>query len=101
MLSAKELSTAYFDWATKSIQFIEKESFVQIKTPFVDMYHGRIELVVEKKREHFIVSDDGYTLDELDILDLHLSGSKVTKKEQVYLIKSYLLSVLPSHKIMN
>ena len=80
MLSAKELSTAYFDWATKSIQLIEKESFVQVKTPFVDMYHDRIELVVEKKREHFIVSDDGYTLDELDTLDLHLSGSKVTKK---------------------
>lgn len=81
MLSAKELSTAYFDWATKSIQLIEKESFVQVKTPFVDMYHDRTELVVKKKREHFIVSDDGYTLDELDTLDLHLSDSKVTKKK--------------------
>lgn len=48
MLSARELSTAYFDWATKSIQFIEKESFIQIKKPFVDMYHDRIELVVKK-----------------------------------------------------
>lgn len=48
MLSAKELSTAYFDWTTKSIQFIEKESFVQVKTPFVDMYHDRTELVVKK-----------------------------------------------------
>lgn len=80
MLTAKELSTAYFDWATQSIEFIEKDNFIQIKTPFVDILHDRIEIIVEKQEGHFVVSDDGYTLDELDMLDLHLSNSKATEK---------------------
>lgn len=84
MLSAEQLSNEYFEWATKNIDFSldSSKNWVLIKTPFVDMYNDQIEIFVEQKNDYYIVSDDGYTLDELDTLGFDFRSS--TKRKKIF-----------------
>jgi hypothetical protein len=82
MYTSDDLSKAYFSWATKKIKFDQKENFVIVKTPFVDIFHDQIEVFVNKESDRYIVTDDGYTLDELDSLGIEIL--KFSKKRKEY-----------------
>lgn len=64
-----DLQKVYRDWITKEVKFTSKENFVVIDTPFVDSLNDNIQLVIEKFNDYYIVSDDGYTLDELEMVN--------------------------------
>ncbi|BDZ32247.1 DUF1828 domain-containing protein [Lactiplantibacillus brownii] len=81
-INTHSLQQAYLDWATQKQVFKPQANFTTIQTPFVDIYHDTIELFIEKHAGHYILSDDGYTLDELDTLDLQLSPKHASKKRQ-------------------
>ncbi|MFC6165300.1 DUF1828 domain-containing protein [Lactiplantibacillus dongliensis] len=83
-INIQSLQQAYLDWATQKQTFETQANFTTIRTPFVDMYHDTIELFIEHQAGQYILSDDGYTLDELDTLDLQLSSGRASKKRQAY-----------------
>jgi len=83
-ISAQSLQQAYLNWATQKQTFERQSNFTTIQTPFVDMYHDTIELFIEQKAGQYILSDDGYTLDELDTLDLQLSTNRASTKRQLF-----------------
>ncbi|EOT40556.1 DUF1828 domain-containing protein [Enterococcus columbae] len=62
-----DLQKIYYEWMTQKIKFTAKENIVIINTPFVDNLNDNIQLVVEKIENDYIISDDGYTLDELEL----------------------------------
>lgn len=79
-MDVKSLSDTYFNWIKKKIKFTDHETFVEVQTPYVDMFHDYISLVVEKTQNGYIISDDGYALDELDSLGIDLNRSKKRKE---------------------
>lgn len=72
----RKIKKIYFEWIDKKIQFVPSKTkdYLTITTPFLDMYNDYIELVVFKgKGTEYVISDDGYTLDELGLLDIELN----------------------------
>lgn len=54
--------------------------FVEITTPFVDMHHDYISLFFINKGETYMLTDDGYIVDELDSLGIDINNSKKRKE---------------------
>ncbi|EUJ18971.1 DUF1828 domain-containing protein [Listeria aquatica] len=61
-----KLKKEYLDWSMKKINFEANQDFIKIETPFVDPSNDYINLFLEQKSTHYILSDDGYAVDELD-----------------------------------
>ncbi|GER75151.1 DUF1828 domain-containing protein [Weizmannia acidilactici] len=79
-----ELLRTYNEWNQKKIAFENFDSFIAITTPFVDMHNDYIQLFLSKEKNQYIISDDGYTINELSILGVDIKSSK--KKEKNFLI---------------
>lgn len=76
MFDVEKMKKIYFDWIDKKIQFTPSKTnnYITITTPFLDMYNDYIELIVFKGRDtQYVISDDGYTLDELGMLEINLN----------------------------
>lgn len=70
------LQETYQQWATKKMKFVELDTSILIETPFLDMHHDKIELFIENTGKSYRITDDGYTLDELDTLGIDIKKSK-------------------------
>ncbi|MFT8771547.1 MAG: DUF1828 domain-containing protein, partial [Lacticaseibacillus paracasei] len=58
-----------------------KNHFIEIRTPFPDMFHDNISLVSYKDADgNLMLSDDGYTMDELGTLGFDTNTSVKRKK---------------------
>jgi|SRR5699024_2401990 len=79
-----DLKEIYNDWINKSIKFNDHVEFIEIETPFVDMHHDFIHLVLFKDKNNFTISDDGHILNELDMLGVDV---KSTESRQKYFMK--------------
>lgn len=91
MFDTEKMKKIYFEWIDKKIQFVPSKTkdYLTITTPFLDMYNDYIELVVFKgKGTEYVISDDGYTLDELGLLDIELN--KKSKRSKYF--RSILLN---------
>lgn len=89
MFDTEKMKKIYFKWIDRKIQFTpsKEKDYMTITTPFLDMYNDYIEVVITKgKNSNYVISDDGYTLDELGLLDVNLN--KKSKR------KDYFQSIL-------
>ncbi|WP_165849924.1 DUF1828 domain-containing protein [Listeria kieliensis] len=68
----KKLKKEYLDWSMKKINFETDQDFIKIETPFVDPSNDYINLFLEQKSAHYILSDDGYAVDELDSMGVDI-----------------------------
>lgn len=85
MFDVERMKKFYFEWIDRKIKFIPSEAsdYITITTPFLDMYNDYIELIVfQDKDNQFVISDDGYTLNELGLLDVDLS--KKSKRKEYF-----------------
>lgn len=76
MFDLEKMKKIYFDWIDKKIQFVpsKNQDYMTITTPFLDMYNDYIELVIAQgNTSKYIISDDGYTINELGLLDINLN----------------------------
>ena len=76
MFDVEKMKKIYFDWIDKKIQFVpsKNQDYMTITTPFLDMYNDYIELVIAQgNTSKYIISDDGYTINELGLLDINLN----------------------------
>lgn len=89
MFDTEKMKDIYFKWIDQKIKFIPSKDndFMTITTPFLDMYNDYIELVISQgKNSNYVISDDGYTINELGLLDINLK--KKSKR------KDYFQSIL-------
>lgn len=96
MFDTEKMKDIYFKWIDRKIKFTPSKgnNFITITTPFLDMYNDYIELIIYKsENSEYIISDDGYTVDELKLLDINLN-----KKSRR---KNYFQSILTNFNIKN
>nr|WP_315527272.1 DUF1828 domain-containing protein [Carnobacterium maltaromaticum] len=80
---AKKLQTLYTEWLGNSIKFSDIGSnIVRIDTPFLDSSFDDIIMYVETlKNDTIIITDDGYTLDNLSSMGLTIDGRSRSRKK--------------------
>lgn len=74
------LKELYDDWVNSSIKFVQSENFIEIQTPFVDMHHDYIHLILINNGNKYTISDDGSVLNELEMLGVNVTNTKKRKK---------------------
>lgn len=74
----RQLTDTYHKWLRDNTVVQEIEDCVEITTPFVDRHNDHMQIYAEPSDSGFILTDDGYTID-----DLELGGCKLnTPKRQ-------------------
>lgn len=74
-----DLKKLYDEWNKKIMKFKEHEDFIEIQTPFVDMHNDFIHLYFIKNKNHYILSDDGHVLNELNMLGVDVKNTPKRK----------------------
>lgn len=68
----QRLTDDYFAWLRKKTQLSSIEDWVEITTPYLDRHNDYIQIYAKRTNGGFVLTDDGYT-----IYDLELSGCKL------------------------
>lgn len=92
VLSAKELASTYIKWLTENIEFNNiEENIVRIDTPFYDRHNDSLILYAMKKTptSPLIITDSGYTLDDLEADGIFINRSKRKKNVLYESLNSY------------
>lgn len=92
MESAKTLIDKYYSWLKEKTSFKEINEWTEISTPFLDRHNDYIQIYLKKDNDEYILSDDGYTINDLissgcsldspkrlKLIDLTLNGFAVKK----------------------
>ncbi|OQX25845.1 MAG: hypothetical protein BWK80_13485 [Desulfobacteraceae bacterium IS3] len=90
----ERLTENYFRWLKDKTMLKQLHDWVEITTPFLDRHNDYIQIYIKKKQEQFVLSDDGYTIADLEqsgcslesekrkrILQMTLNGFGVLQKE--------------------
>ena len=56
----------YLRWLKEGLRVSELETSCQISTPFLDRHNDEIEIYVEKRNGGLVLTDDGYTISDLE-----------------------------------
>jgi hypothetical protein len=88
----KELLDQYSAWLKNSNNLREVDDWVEITTPYLDRHNDQLQIYARRENGHFILSDDGYTIRDLessgcllttpkrqDLLNLTLNGFGVKR----------------------
>ncbi len=81
----QNLLVQYFSWLKDKTVFRQIEDRLEITTPFLDRHNDYLQIFVKNDNGGFILSDDGYIID-----DLRLSGCKLESKNRQALLKMTL-----------
>ncbi|MBB1070152.1 DUF1828 domain-containing protein [Limosilactobacillus sp. RRLNB_1_1] len=95
MLSAERLSQSYFEWYKKQISFDNiTDNIVQIDLPFLDSFSDEIAIyAIELSNNKIKLTDDGWTLNNLEEHGVNIRRSKTRRKIFKNEIKSYGVAV--------
>jgi hypothetical protein len=77
----KRLIDHYLSWLRESFEFEQGDGYSLINTPFLDPHNDEIQIFVQKNGDTFRLTDDGYTLSDLQDTGLEIN----TEKRQAHL----------------
>jgi len=83
----RKLIEDYVNWLKEKIKVEEVNGFYEIVTPFLDRHNDHIRIFVKRDNDKLILTDDGYTIN-----DLILSGWEFTSEKRVQILNSILNS---------
>jgi hypothetical protein len=66
----------YLRWLKQGLRVSELETSCKIATPFLDRHNDEIEIYVEKRNGGILLTDDGYTLSDLESSGMTFSTDK-------------------------
>jgi len=72
----RELTDAYFAWLKDKTSLRQIEEWTEITTPFLDRHNDYIQLFARKMNQGFQLTDDRYTLEDLEQSGCHLDSPK-------------------------
>ncbi len=67
---------SYVSWLKSKITTKEINDYLEITTPFLDRHNDRMQIYVKKDGDKFVLSDDGYTLNELSMSGVDIASAK-------------------------
>jgi len=77
----QNLLTTYYAWLKDKTELHQLDQWVEITTPYLDRHNDYVQIYVKKTKGGFLLTDDGYTID-----DLQQSGCKLdNRKRQAFL----------------
>ncbi|MDZ4780391.1 MAG: DUF1829 domain-containing protein [Planctomycetia bacterium] len=78
------LVAAYSDWLKEHTSVQNLDGICEITTPFLDRHNDHLQLYVQRSRNGFLLSDDGYTIRDLRMSGCELVSAK--RKESLHQI---------------
>ncbi|PIU61353.1 MAG: hypothetical protein COS84_11410 [Armatimonadetes bacterium CG07_land_8_20_14_0_80_40_9] len=81
----QDLVNAYIEWLRQKISVENINGVCEITTPFLDRHNDHLQIYVKKSDSGLILTDDGYT-----ITDLQLSGCEFTTEKRRQMLHSIL-----------
>lgn len=81
----QRLLDAYHTWLKDKTVLRQVDQWVEITTPYLDRHNDYIQIYARKARGGFILTDDGYTID-----DLESNGCKLESQKRQDLLKMTL-----------
>jgi len=81
----QQLLDAYYAWLKDKTALRQIDQWVEITTPYLDRHNDYVQIYIKKTNSGFILTDDGYT-----ITDLEQSGCKLESHKRQDLLKMTL-----------
>jgi hypothetical protein len=72
----ESLIAEYIHWLKEGLRVSELEQCCQIATPFLDRHNDEIEIYIEKRNGSIILTDDGYTIADLESTGMNFETEK-------------------------
>jgi hypothetical protein len=66
----------YTDWLRSNIKLNNIGEYTEITTPFLDRHNDFIQFYIQQNGDKFILTDDGYTLADLEISGLNINSER-------------------------
>lgn len=73
---ANQLVDAYVKWLKSNTVIQNIGDYVSITTPFLDRYNDPIEIYVKRDENGYVITDDGYIINDLLMTDINLDNKK-------------------------
>jgi hypothetical protein len=67
---------SYVSWLKSKMKTKEIDNYFEITTPFLDRHNDHIQIYVKKDGDKLILTDDGYTINELILSGVDISSNK-------------------------
>ncbi len=81
----QQLLDAYHDWLKDKTVLRQVDQWVEITTPYLDRHNDYVQIYAKRSNGGFILTDDGYTID-----DLESSGCKLESQKRQDLLRMTL-----------
>lgn len=81
----QKLIDNYLNWLKDRTSLKEINDVVEITTPFLDRHNDYIQIYVKKYQDGFLLTDDGYTIE-----DLYQSGCDLTSQKRLSILNTTL-----------
>lgn len=78
-------ATQYFNWLKEKTKTKEINGWTEITTPFLDRHNDGIVIYIRRNNDKILISDDGYTL-----ADLEACGYPIKSESRKQILLSYL-----------
>lgn len=85
MMDIKTLVDNYQKWVRDRTVIRQIKDWAEITTPFLDRHNDHIQIFIKQENNEFLLTDDGYTID-----DLEMSGCSLTTPTRQKLLKTTL-----------
>ncbi|MXV93624.1 MAG: DUF1828 domain-containing protein [Chloroflexi bacterium] len=81
----RQLTEQYHNWMSESTTLRTVENGVEITTPFLDRHNDMMQVYAELSGDEIILTDDGYTIDDLEFCGLTVDSASCRKLLQLNL----------------
>lgn len=97
-MTTKELLDNYYTWLKENYRINSiDENCDEIITPFLDSLNDYIYVYVTHKKDEIILSDDGYTLNNLELMGIDITPTR--KKILDNILKTYDISISNTNEL--
>ena len=79
----------YYKWLKDRTILKEINDWVEITTPFLDRHNDFIQIYTKKDGDNYILSDDSYTINDLESCGLDINSSEKRRKILNVILNSY------------
>lgn len=81
MIDTKEIIDSYLSWIKDNTAFrsLSEEGVSEITTPLLDRRNDHLQIYVKKRGNNYILTDDGYTIEDLKMSGMDIGGGRREK----------------------
>src|SRR4030067_3833524 len=73
----QKLLDQYLAWLKDKTSLRQVKDWIEITTPYLDRHNDYMQIYIKRENGNFIITDDGYTIE-----DLRLSGCELESKKR-------------------